>query len=100
MILFSGESQKIMATWEMIVRGRVQGVGFRWFVKRLALELGVCGYVRNLPDSTVFIIAQASQPVLLSFVDQIKLGSHRSTVLNVDVSPLEHASEYYGFEIR
>ena len=96
MILFSGESQKIMATWEMIVRGRVQGVGFRWLVKRL----GVCGYVRNLPDSSVLIIAQASQPVLASFADQIKLGSRRSTVLQLDVSPLEHASEYYVFEIR
>ena len=89
-----------MATWEMIVRGRVQGVGFRWFVKRLALELGVCGYVRNLPDTTVLIIAQASEPVLRSFVEQIKLGSRRSTVLQLNVSPLEHASEYYDFEIR
>lgn len=89
-----------MVTWELTVRGRVQGVGFRWFVKRLADALGVGGYVRNLPDSTVMIIAQASQPVLQSFVDQLKLGSRHSTVLGIDVLPLEHASEYYGFEIR
>lgn len=91
---------EVMVTWEMTVRGRVQGVGFRWFVKRLADALGVSGYVRNLPDSTVIIIGQASQPILHSFVDQIKLGSRRSTVLSIDVLPLEHASEYYGFEIR
>lgn len=89
-----------MATWEMIARGRVQGVGFRWFVKRLALELGVSGYVRNLADSTVFILAQASQPLLQSFLEQIRLGNRYSMVLEVDVLPLEHASEYYDFEIR
>ena len=89
-----------MATWELTARGRVQGVGFRWYVKRLADALGVSGCVRNLPDSSVMIIAQAPQPVLHTFVDQIKLGNRRSTVLELDVLPLEHASEYYGFEIR
>lgn len=89
-----------MVTREIIVRGRVQGVGFRWFVKRLASELGVCGYVRNELDSTVLILAQASEPVLLSFIEQIKLGSRHSIVRSVDVLPLEHASEYYDFEIK
>jgi acylphosphatase len=35
------------------VRGRVQGVGFRWWTERTAVELGLCGHVRNLPDGSV-----------------------------------------------
>lgn len=40
------------------VRGRVQGVGFRWFVRTQALELGLTGYARNLPDGRVEVLAQ------------------------------------------
>lgn len=40
------------------VRGRVQGVGFRWFVRSQALELGLTGYAKNLPDGRVEVLAQ------------------------------------------
>lgn len=89
-----------MAVWEMTVTGRVQGVGFRWFVKRAALDMGVKGYVRNLPDSTVRILAQADVPQLECFVEQIRLGSRHSMVAGVNVIPLDHTSDYYDFEIR
>lgn len=43
-----------------IVRGRVQGVGFRWFVGREAKRLGLGGFVRNLPDGTVEVVSQGA----------------------------------------
>ena len=89
-----------MAVWELTVTGRVQGVGFRWFVKRVALDMGVKGYVRNLPDSTVRIVAQAEVPRLQSFMEQIRRGSRHSMVAGVHVNPLDHTSDYYDFEIR
>jgi len=89
-----------MAVWELTVTGRVQGVGFRWFVKHLAQDQGVMGYVRNLPDATVRILAQAEKAVLESFVERIRLGSSHAIVAEVQVNPLDHTSEYYDFEIR
>lgn len=44
-----------------LVRGRVQGVGFRWFVSRQARELGICGSVQNLIDGTVEVVAWADR---------------------------------------
>ena len=43
------------------VRGHVQGVGFRWFVRSQALELGLTGYARNLPDGRVEVLAQGPE---------------------------------------
>ena len=42
------------------VSGRVQGVGFRYFVERVALRLGIAGYVSNLPDGRVEVYALSS----------------------------------------
>jgi len=89
-----------MAVWELTVTGRVQGVGFRWFVKHLAQDLGVKGYVRNLPDRSVRILAQADQAILESFGMQVRMGNRHALVAEVHILPLDHASEYYDFEIR
>ncbi|MGF1572733.1 MAG: acylphosphatase [Sumerlaeia bacterium] len=49
-----------------IVRGRVQGVGYRVFVRQAALELGCWGWVRNLPDKTVEVYAECDSEVVLT----------------------------------
>ena len=46
------------------VSGRVQGVGFRWWTKSRALELGLDGYARNLPDGRVEVLAQGEKPAV------------------------------------
>jgi len=51
--------------------GEVQGVGFRGYVKKLAEELGVTGYVRNLPDGSVEVIAEGEEYVVENFVNEI-----------------------------
>lgn len=48
----------------IFVRGRVQGVGFRWWVRARALELGLVGHARNLPDGRVEVSAQGEREVL------------------------------------
>lgn len=47
-----------------IVRGRVQGVGFRWFVGREARRLGLGGFARNLPDGAVEVVSQGDEAAL------------------------------------
>lgn len=89
-----------MAVWEIRVTGLVQGVGFRWFVKRLADELGVSGYVRNKADGSVFILASAESEVLEHYVACVRADHFRAIVKDAEVTILDHTKEYYDFEIR
>jgi acylphosphatase len=52
--------------------GRVQGVGFRYTAVDLAQDLGITGWVRNLSDGRVEILAEAQEDILKSFLDKIK----------------------------
>ncbi len=49
---------------EVCARGRVQGVGFRFFIDDCAAQAGVSGYVRNIPDGSVSIVAEGKEDVL------------------------------------
>ena len=53
-----------MKSVELTVSGYVQGVGYRRAVQRIAQKLGVSGYVRNMPDGTVKMVAEADQKAL------------------------------------
>ncbi len=89
-----------MDTWEITARGRVQGVGFRWFVQRIALEFGISGYVRNLSDGSVIILAQAEEHLLNSFQVVIHNGTSFIRVDSLEVAKLENAKKYHDFEIK
>jgi acylphosphatase len=54
----------------MFVRGRVQGVGFRWWVRSRALELGLAGHARNMVDGRVEVLAQGS-PEAVARLEQL-----------------------------
>ena len=56
------------------VAGRVQGVGFRYFVARTARGLGLSGYVRNLPDGTVEVAASGDRAALESLAALLEKG--------------------------
>ncbi|MBI5243925.1 MAG: acylphosphatase [Elusimicrobia bacterium] len=58
----------------LLIRGRVQGVGYRWFARDAAAGLGVAGFVRNLPDGRVEIEAEAGSAAVASFVRELKTG--------------------------
>ncbi len=84
---------------EIIVRGRVQGVGFRWFVLDCALRNGIKGYVKNLPDGSVKIIAAGIAEQLLRFGAEVRQGNRHSRVDNVEISELAQYHEYEEFFI-
>jgi acylphosphatase len=63
-----------------LVKGRVQGVGFRWFVQREAAELGLRGWVRNTDDGHVEIIAAGEPDVLAELKAELRKGSRGSRV--------------------
>ena len=57
------------------VHGHVQGVGFRWWTRSRALELGLTGYASNQPDGRVLVIAQGPRPVCEQLLDLLRGGS-------------------------
>ncbi len=66
-----------------IVTGRVQGVAYRNFVKNIATELGLNGFVANLPDGTVEVLAQGDYGVLKVFENHLITGPKESRVKDV-----------------
>jgi acylphosphatase len=72
-----------MHTVRGYVSGQVQGVGFRYFVKRHADELAVNGYAKNLPDGRVEFLLQGEKLAVLSVVESIRSGPSWSRVTGV-----------------
>ena len=68
----------------VVVRGRVQGVGFRWFVRETARALGVAGWVRNRTDGTVEVAAEADDRTAKQFLDTLREGPPGALVTSVD----------------
>jgi acylphosphatase len=66
------------------VRGRVQGVGFRWFVESEAAKLGIAGWVRNRSDGSVEVLAQGTHEQLFAFRAQLHEGPRAARVDDVE----------------
>lgn len=83
-----------------VVRGRVQGVGFRWFVEREAHLLGVAGSVRNKSDGSVEVIAQGTPEQLAGLHGRLREGPRASRVDEVDVSEADVQPGLNSFRIE
>jgi acylphosphatase len=68
----------------LLVRGRVQGVGFRWFVRERARELGIRGWVKNRPDGTVEVFAEGSSESIARFREFLAVGPSGAKVSAVE----------------
>jgi acylphosphatase len=66
-----------------VVRGRVQGVGFRWFVMREAQRLKVGGFARNLPDGSVEVVSEGSEAALDALEAKLRQGPSHARVDHV-----------------
>ena len=89
-----------LATVQAIVYGYVQGIFFRAFVSRRAKELGLTGYVRNLPGGTVEVNAEGERKQLERLIGYLKVGPPGARVEKVTTNWSEHTGSYSGFNIR
>ncbi len=85
---------------EMVVKGLVQGVGFRWFILREAEEIGVTGFVRNTWSGDVEIVAEGEEWQIEALHEKAKIGPSRSRVTAIKVIREEARNEFNKFEIR
>ncbi len=83
-----------------LVSGKVQGVYFRAWVFDQASNLGLSGWVRNLDDSRVEVLAQGSESALEELRTRLLKGSPLSRVDNVDYSMIDYDKAHQGFSIR
>ena len=93
-------SDKLIQARRYLVRGRVQGVGFRWFVEREAHILGVAGWVRNNHDGTVEVLAQGTRDQLAGLHSRLREGPRAARVDSVDVSEENLSSRLSSFGIE
>jgi len=82
------------------VSGRVQGVGFRWFVQELAALEGVSGWVCNLPDGRVEALVQGDLDSVVRVERQIRRGPPAAAVDSVDVTDEPPSDGLNSFSIR
>lgn len=90
------ETKRLVA----IVRGDVQGVGFRWFVEREAARLGLEGWVANRADGSVEVVAEGDEDWLRELLLQLWEGPPGSAVSDVDVRYEPARGNIVGFGIR
>jgi acylphosphatase len=92
-----------MKTVQIIVTGRVQGVGFRYFTVRCANDLGLCGWVRNLPDGSVETAIQGPGEKIEEMIGLLKQGPGAANVSCLEIEEIESGSgseELSGFAMR
>ena len=87
------------AARQYLIRGRVQGVGYRYFAQREAARLGIAGWVRNLDDGCVEVHAQGSTAALAEFAGALHRGPRFAGVRGVEEVEASML-QYDGFRIK
>ncbi len=88
------------ARFHGVISGRVQGVAYRYFAQRSALSLSISGWVRNLPDGRVEVLAEGEKADLEGFAERLREGPRMALVEELDLRWEEPAGETGGFRIE
>ena len=93
-------TEKRVEACRFVVRGRVQGVGFRWFVEREAHILGISGWVRNNAVGSVVVLAQGTRDQLLGLRSRLRQGPRAARVDEVEESQAPPVAGLSTFRIE
>lgn len=91
---------KIIKTTEYTVRGRVQGVGYRYHTRLAALSIGVRGYVCNEADGSVKVVAQGDDAAHRALRVALRQGSPWAKVEAIEEKPVLLEQDFPDFRIR
>lgn len=84
----------------IIVRGLVQGVGFRYYIRRAASQCGINGYAENLVNGDVRIVAEGERGLIEELVKTARVGPRSSHVASLSVEWEKPSNDFQGFDIR
>jgi acylphosphatase len=84
----------------LLIKGRVQGVGFRWFVSDIATSFGLTGWTKNLPDGRVEAIFEGERSAVEAAIARCAEGPRSAIVSGIEVNWDEHPEDLSGFGIR
>jgi acylphosphatase len=84
---------------ELLIAGMVQGVGFRYYTYQKAQQLRITGWVKNLPDGRVEVLAEGEQSVLEELISELKTGPSFSSVRDIEITWSEPTGQYSSFEV-
>jgi len=87
-------------TYKVLLFGRVQGVGFRYFVESIAGKYDISGYVKNTFDRKVEVVCQGEEEDLKQFVDEVKKGPAFSVITDVKIEEIKDSKKYSIFDIK
>lgn len=82
------------------IYGEVQGVGFRAWIARRALKLGLKGYVENVIDGSVLVVAEGDRSLLEKFIEECRRGPPLARVNDVEVKWEDYRGEFEDFEVK
>jgi len=87
-------------TKKIIIKGLVQGVGFRSFIHYYALKYNISGYARNIPDGCVEVVGKGKEVDLNKFIEHISMGPPGAKIKEINISDLKDDSlNFKGFRI-
>ena len=89
----------MMKKQKIIVSGRVQGVGFRYYTQKQAARIGIRGYVKNLYNGNVEVYAAGTEEQLTLLKQYLKTGPSLSHVDSIHVEDLADGPDFHSFEI-
>lgn len=84
---------------KIIVKGLVQGVGFRFFTVQEAQDLNLLGTVKNLPNGAVEVIAEGEKSMVHTLIKNLRVGPRHSRVTSVDVEWQEPQNDFTTFRV-
>ena len=84
---------------KVIVKGRVQGVAYRYYCGEVAMKLGISGLVKNLPTGDVEIIIDKSHPKTYRLIDWARYGSPSAKVRSLTIEDIELPTKLTTFDI-
>ena len=82
------------------VSGRVQGVCFRAYAQKRAIDFGLSGYVKNMPDNSVYMEAEGADEDVDKLVEWARQGPPAARVTDIQVNFSNYLRKFEGFEIR
>ncbi len=86
--------------YKIIIQGRVQGVGYRWFAMQMAQKFNVNGHVSNLINGDVEVFVQGDDPSVQEFISQLRQGPSFSQVTNLIINDANFDQDLNQFKVK